>query len=231
MSARAIIAPLSFGDTSLPRINLTYLRPIPGAAYDWAANQMTEGPLAKWPSLVDGTPLLAIGTSPTVKADSKGQFVSFDGVSSLMNARLPVVGAQTIVAVYRLTAPKGADAIHSGLSNWNAGLLGLSTDLKTMRALASSGSNLTPSPAMIPDTSWHVSILTVDGPNSALRVDAVEAAGNLTAGTRDGIALGWSGATGNRTAIEYKRVAIIPGSMTADQRSVIAAQMRGEYPV
>lgn len=228
MSARAIIAPLSFGDTSLPRISLTYTRTIPGAAYDWAINQMPTGPLAQWPSLVDGTVLQATGTSPTVFGAGKSKTVRFDGVGSRLQARFTLAGAQTIVAVYRFIAPKPLDTVHFGFAQGDAGQLGITAGGDAVRAVSGSTA-LFPSPVMAPDTNWHISILSVSGENSVLRIDNSEASGTLTAGTRDGLTLGFSGATGNRAAIDYKRVAIIPGATTPAQRDAIMAQMISEY--
>lgn len=228
MSARAIIAPLSFGDSSLPRINLTYTRPIPGATYDWAVNQMPVGPLAQWPSLVGGTTLQATGTSPVVAGSGKGKVVRFDGVGSRLQSQFTLAGAQTIVAVYRFVAPKALDTVHYGFAQSEAGTLGIPAGADNTRAV--SGSTLLfPSPALVPDTNWHTSILSVAGDKSVLRIDNSETSGNLSAGTRDGLTLGFSGSAGSRAAIEYKRVAIIPGGTTPAQRDAIMAQMMSEY--
>lgn len=228
MPARAIIAPLSFGDTSLPRIDLTYTRPIAGALYDWAVNRMPNGPLSQWPSLVDGTNLQADGTSPTVVFQGKSKSVRFDGLTSRMRARFDLSGPQTIVAVYQFLSPKPLDTVHYGYTNYDAGSLGIANDGSTVRAIAGSTA-LQPSPIVAPDTNWHISIMSLDGTGSVLHIDGAETVGNLSAGTRDGLTLGFSGAAGNRAAIAYKRVAILPGSTTRMQRDSIMTQMRTEY--
>lgn len=228
MSARAIIAPVSFGDNSLPRIDLTYTRPIPGASYDWAINRMPNGPLSQWPSLIDGTILQADGTSPNVIFEGKSKNVRFDGLTSRMRARFTLDGPQTIVAVYQLINPAALDTVHYGYANTDAGSLGVSGDGVAVRAISGS-SALLPSPTVAPDSGWHISILTVNGASSVLRIDNSESLGTLTAGTRDGLTLGFSGAATNRTTISYKRVAILPGATTTSQRDSIMAHMRSEY--
>lgn len=227
MTARAIIAPLSFGDTSLPRINLTYVRPIAGAAYDWAVNQLPAGSVTQWPSLIDGTALVADGTAPTVSGEGKARTIRFDGTSSRMRVALSSAGAETIVAVYRFVTPKALDTVYYGLLA-ASGSLGSGADGR-MRAVSGTAAALYPSPDVKIDANWHVSIVTLNGASSAVSLDGIERAGNLPIGTRDGVTLGFSGATGNRAAIEYKRVAIIPGGMTTTQRAAITEQMRADY--
>lgn len=228
MTARAIIAPLSFGDSSLPKINLAYTRPVPGAVYDWAVNQLPAGPLTQWASLVDGTPLTADGASPVVMGEGKSRALTFNGTSSRMRAQFRLAGAQSIVAVYRFVTPKPLDTVHFGLSNAEGGSLGIPGDGSTTRA-STATTALFPTPPVVPDSNWHISVVTVDGERSALRIDGVETGGNLAVGTRDGLTLGFSGATGNRAAIHYKRVAIVPGSMSSAQRAAIVNQMIAEY--
>lgn len=228
MSARAIIAPMSFGDTTLPRININYVRPIPGASHDWAVNQMPSGPMSQWPSLIDGTALQADGASPVVVNEGKLRCARFDGATSRMRAAVTMTGAHSVVAVYRFVSPKPLDTVHYGYASYATPQLGLDSTGAVTRA-TSGTSYLIPSPGVVPSQDWCISVLTVDGPSSALLINSSETAGNLPAADRDGITLGFSGGAVNRTAIEYKRVAIVPGSMTSAQRAAIADQMRAEY--
>lgn len=48
MPGLAIVAPVSFGDTTLPKIDITPLQRVLGATYDWAADKTVIGSLPVW---------------------------------------------------------------------------------------------------------------------------------------------------------------------------------------
>ena len=227
MTARAIIAPLSFGDSSLPRININYTRPIAGALYDWAVNQVPDGPIFQWASLIDGAKLITDGTAPVASGAGKARAIRFDGTSSRMRAAFNLSGARTVIAVYRFVATKANDQVWYGATADTG--LGIDSASTTVR-VSSTSKFLIPKPAILPDTAWHIAAVTVNGASSAFRQDDAETVGDLTgAAAMEGLTLGFGGGTAYRASIEYKRIAIVPGAMTAAQRGLVVDQMRAEY--
>lgn len=231
MAGRAIIAPLSFNDPSLPRVDLTYISPLPNALFDWAVDSLAPGSLASWPSLVDGFPLRADAGVPQVIGSGADKRLNFDGIDDRMRTQFALAGARTVVAVYRFTAPQGLDVVHFPYNSSAGGTLGVDGNFTTLRFQGGNSKWIVPSPAMMPDDKWHVSITTMDGAASAIRVDNAEATGDLTGlPATDGLALGYSGTPGlNRCAIEYKRVAILDGGTTATVRAGLVARLKAHY--
>lgn len=205
-------------------IDLGYVPPIPGATHDWAANRLPLGPLPKWESVIDGKLMSVAGGTPTVTGTGKNKAVVFDGVDDRMQCAFTLTGAHTMVTVYRFVAPADGNQIHYDLSGVGVGAIGIGGSGTAVRA-AGGSKFILPSPAIAPDTAWHVAVLTIDGANSGLRIDGRETPGTLDLGTRNGITLGFSGPGNLRTAIEYKRQALIPGPMTAAARASLVDQL------
>lgn len=233
MPARAIVAPIaSFGDPTLDKLDITYIAPLAGATFDFAVDQMPIGPLASWPSLVDGVAaLVADGvTMPNVIADGASKTVRFNGTVDRMKLALNMNTAATTVVVAKLRAPVPFDQIFYGNSSNNEGAIGIPTaggNYSGYGGAAVIGS----APVVVPDTGWHVFILTQSGPGSAVRIDNVETIGNLPVAQRNGITLGFGNVADLRTEIDYKRVAIIPGTMTTATRTAIVAQLKAQYGI
>jgi len=231
MPGRAIIAPVSFGDTTLPKIDITYVAPLAGALYDFAVDQLPLGPVASWASLVDGVPIVADGsTTPTVMTDGATKMVRFNGTIDRMKVTTNLATARTIVAVARLRAPVALDQIFYGASTSNEGAIGVPSGA-TNYAGYGGGSTLSLSPAVVPDANWHVFILTHAGTSSAVRVDNTETTGNLPLATQATLTLGFGPAADFRSEIDYKRVAILAGGTTTAQRGAIVAQLKAQYGI
>jgi hypothetical protein len=232
MPGRAIVANVSFGDATLPKIDITYIAPLAGAAYDFAVDQLPLGPVASWPNLVDGVTAFAAdgATMPAVITDGASKTVRFNGTIDRMKLTLSMNTAHSVVVVAKLRAPVANDQIFFGLGANTEGAIGVNS-AGTGYTGYGGGNSVATSPAVVPDTGWHVFILTHQGTGSAVRVDSAETPGTLTVAQRNGITLGFSSAAGNRAAIDYKRVAVIPGTMTTAQRTAIVAQLKAQYGI
>jgi hypothetical protein len=214
MPGRAIVAPVSFG-----------------ALYDFAVDQLPLGPLATWPSLVDNTTMPADGaTMPTVITDGASKTVRFNGTIDRMRIDTNLNTAHSVVVVAKLRAPITLDQIVYGKTANSEGAIGIHSSGGNYAGYGG-GSTLLMSPTVVPDTNWHVFILTHAGASSAVRVDNSETTGNLPVAQRDGITLGFLGTADNRSEIDYKRVALIPGAMTTAQRTAIVAQLKAQYGI
>lgn len=229
MPGRAIVAPMSFGDTTLPKIDITYIAPLAGALYDFAVDQLPLGPLPSWASILDGVAAPADGaTVPQVITDGAGKTVRFNGTSDRIKAPVVLNAAHTIVAVAKLRAPVALDQVAYGLANNTEGAIGVVTG---NWAGYGGGSSLALSPAVVPDANWHVFILSQAGTSSAFRVDNAEVTGNLPIAQRNALTLGFGPATDYRSEIDYKRVAVLAGGTTAAQRGAIVAQLKAQYGI
>lgn len=231
MPGRAIVANVSFGDTTLPKIDITYTAPLAGALYDFAVDQLPLGPVASWPSLVDGLPLVADGsTMPTVITDGASKTVRFNGTIDRMQINTNLNTAHSMVVVAKLRAPVPSDQVFYGKSSNSEGAIGIPAAGGNYSGYGG-GNTLGMSPAVVPDANWHVFILTQAGASSAVRVDNAESLGTITVAQRNGITLGFGNLADLRSEIDYKRVALIPGTMTTAQRTAIVAQLKAQYGI
>lgn len=218
----------SFGNTSLPRIDLNRPLPIPGALVDFASDSMSLGSISSWVDLVNDFSWAATGGVSVVN-DGGGPAVTTDGVDGILRAGLALNQPQTVICVGRLKEVPAASSdaavmlndLAGGRMNVGLGFAGLA-----WRSDAGTWGNAGGS-APLTDTNWHVFMASFNGADSAVRVDAFEQSGlNLGANTRTGIRAGY-GAGYNKQA--YKRVAILPFATTAAQRHSLYLQMKARY--
>lgn len=220
-NARVIVWDGIFNQEELPKVTLNRTPPIPSASLDWVVDSLPLGGVASWTDSINGLRFVADGSAPVVKEEAEGKYLSFDGNTSRMGVNTPMNEAHTIVAVYRFRAPAAGSIVHYGRSGSGAGWVATGGGGATVNS-GGSGRFIVPNPQVAPDAKWHVAILTIDGTDSAFRLDDKETSGNITVGARDGITLGFaSGGTG-RTAIDYKRISIIPGSMDSSTRGALS---------
>lgn len=232
MPGRAIISNVSFGDTTLPKIDITYIPPLVGATYDFAVDQLPLGPVASWPSLVDTGAFVADGaTVPQVITDGASKTVRFNGTVDRMKLTLNMNTAHSVVVVAKLRAPIANDQIFFGSTANTEGAIGVAGNGTSWAGYGGGAATLTMNPPLAPDANWHVFILSHQGTSSAVRVDSAETPGNLPVAQRNGITLGFAAAGDLRADIDYKRIAVIPGVMTVAQRAAIVAQLKGQYGI
>lgn len=232
MPGRAIVANVSFGDTTLPKIDITYIPPLTGATYDFAVDQLPLGPVASWPSLVDGVAaFVADGTTvPTVITDGASKTVRFNGTIDRMKLALNMNTAHSVVVVAKLRAPIANDQVFFGNGANTEGAIGVNSAGTSFTGYGG-GVSIAANPAVVPDANWHVFILTHTGAGSALRIDSAETLGTLTVAQRNGITLGYAAAGDLRADVDYKRIAVIPGAMTTATRTAIVAQLKAQYGI
>lgn len=233
--ARAIIRPgkWSARKDTWPVLDLTYVQPINGAYFDWAADQLPEGQLTEWPALNTNAPFIADGAAPQVVISGGAKAVRFDGTSSRMRVLTPGVPApHTVVSVFRLLSPEKADAPIFGYNNGQGGTISVANDATMSFYGYVNNSYLMPSPVAPADTNWHVAILTSDGTNSAFRIDEQERTGPVTSDIRQGITLGFQNIAGgdNRTKIEYRRNIVLP-PLNATERAALYSKLKTAYNI
>lgn len=219
-----------FGGENLPQIALSQTPVLPGASLDWAVDTLLPGDVASWDDMVGGKAFVADGKTPTVAGSGAEKHISFDGETSRMKAVTPVSGPHTIITVYRFKNPDAHSVVHYGTSGSGAGWVGTGGSGATVNA-GGTGRFLVPNPYIAPDTNWHVAILTVDGATSAFRHDRSEVGGTIGDGVRDGITLGFATGGTGRTAIDYKRIAVIPGKMDSGRRAGISEYLMRHYGI
>lgn len=228
MYGRAIIAPLSFGDSTLPKIEIDYVRPLNNALYDWAVDNLPDGPLTSWPSLIDGTALIGDGNLPVVSGTGTSKIISLDGVSGRLRKAFSVTGPYTMAVVFRLTAPAANQTIDYGYIDSTVPRMTVS-GAATSFNVTNGSQFMVPSPLVAPNTAWHVAVYTVNGSSqSGLNIDGQDAVGTMTNVGRDGLTLGYAAGNG-RVPIEYKRVAILSGGTTAVERNALVATLEAQY--
>lgn len=233
--ARAIIRPgkWSARKDTWPVLDLTYVEPINGSYYDWAADQLPLGQLTDWPALNTNAHFIADGAAPQVVMSGGSKAVRFDGVTSRMRVLTPGVPApHTVVSVFRLISPERADAPIFGYNNGKGGTISVATDGSMSIYGYVNGALLVPSPVAPADTNWHVAILTSNGANSAFRIDEQERTGAATSDVREGITLGFQNIAGgdNRTHIEYRRNFVMP-PLNATERAAMYSKLKNAYNI
>lgn len=229
MTARAIVWDGSFGDPTLPKIELAYAPILPGAIYDWSADSLPLGLLPSWGSAVGGATLTANG-SPQVVESGGGKAVRLDGTVDRYQNRVVVSGPRTFAIVYRFTAVEASNSVLYGRLTDAGGAI-MTDSGNAFVAGRAGGTLLGQTPPIVPDTNWHVAVLTVNNSASAFRHDNIERTGTLPLNDTDGITLGFGGSPDFRGPIEYKRVAILAGGTTAVQRNEIVAHLASRYGV
>lgn len=230
MTARAIAYPGSFGDSTLPRISLGYAPPLSAALYDWAADGLPLGEIKNWNSSVEGPAFVADVGNPIVVDSGGSRAVRFDGVDDRMRVPFALSSPYTLVTVFRVITKIPNSAVLYGYASAEEGSL-QSDGLGDFIGGYVAGTYLAPNPRATVDANWHVGILSVNGANSATRVDEKEVLGTLPESTRAGMTLGYALSGVNRTNIEYKRVAVLAGGATADQRTALVNQLSARYGI
>lgn len=223
MPGSAIVSPASFGDTSLPRLDLRPMSAIAGAAYDWASDRLSPGPLEFWYDMVQNTPFAA-PVSPSQKPlvyESVRKVVRFNGVNQRMDAEIQLTGPTTMVLVARLPTADPSQYILTGGSGPSFHVYrGGNGNWATF-----AGATLGHTSAA--DTGTHVIIVVRDGANSVLNVDGVDVAGDMGALIAERLRLGGSATAYFQTDIQ--RLALLPFAASLNQRTALVAQMRAAY--
>lgn len=226
MAAIARVLPVSFGDTTLPRVSLKYVRPIGGAINDWASDGLAAGSLPGWADMVAGRVLPARpgeGRAPTVTTDGIGSMVSFDGAANWMQISYPMNQPMTTIIVARMNDSKPTNHIL-------AGGVHIRTNAANTRMESSAGTILGTTAAPL-DTNWHCWIIVNNGDNSVMGTDGVEALGAGGSGARTFINLGVDGAGAVGMRNDYRRLAFLPYAAGANERAALYAQMRAQYGI
>lgn len=230
-NARALVYGGSFSGANFPKVQLQYTSPLPYSVYDWAADDLPLGPLSTWASLTGGLNLPVMSGSPTVINSGGGRAVSFDGIDDQMRVAYTRGTPHTIAVVFRFVSPKRGETVFYGYGGASAGSVLIDVGADSIVGLGSS-TTLRFSPVVVPDNKWHVVLLSVDGPNSVLRVDGREMTGTLPIAARDGINLGYgTTGSGGKSNIEYKRVIQFSGAASSGTRDSIVNTLASRYGI
>ncbi|ALY08706.1 hypothetical protein FDH65_gp20 [Arthrobacter phage Circum] len=233
MTGRAIIAPLSFGDTTLPKIGINYVPPLQNAIHDWSVENLQLGLASSWSSTVSSATMTGDLGNPQVVMSGAHKAVRFNGTTDRMRVPFTYSGERTIVVVYRFTALEASQMAIYGYNGYNSGCIITDSNSTFMVArTASSSVTLRPNPDIVPDTNWHIGIFSMSNTNpSVFRHDSREVSGMITVTDMDGFALGRSGGGDFLAPTEYRRVALLSGLTTPDQRAAIVAQLAAQYGI
>lgn len=225
MAGSAIISPSSFGDSSLPRLDLRPIVSIPGAAYDWASERLSAGPLEAWYDTVQNVPFAA-PTPPSQKPvvyEGGRKVVRFNGADQRMDAAINLTGPRTLVVVGRFAL---AEAGQYMLSTGTTGNHNLYTGGNGKFAFygttaLSSTKNM--------DTNTHVFLVSINGDQTVFSVDGEEVTGNP--GTIGETALRMGSGAGKYFGVDVQRIALLPFAANAAQRAALVARLRSAYSV
>lgn len=225
MSARAIIAPGSFGDSTLEKININYIPEIPGAILHFSARGLPEGPLGTWYDLVNGTPWSAASpqASPLVTLDSQNNpVVYFDGVDDMITMNLVLNQPSTVILKGRILDIKNNSLLISGASG-PSNAIGVNSASTGWTHFA--GSTL-PLLGVTPDALIHTFMAVSNGSNSVIRVDRQETVGNAGTNGRTMMRIGY-GAGYER--VNIYEVIVLPYAAGAAERERIYDELYDAY--
>jgi len=232
MPARAIVAPINFTDVSgLPVINVNPNPLIPGASYEWRAEELPLGLIYKWQDRITGAAMQAAGADTgsqrpeVVDLANAVRVVRFDGSNDRMFATLNMATPKTVIVVGRLrtNAAIGKWLVNSGQSGTQ--YLHIGTDSIGGAWSSNAGSSLTQPGAV--DTNMHAFITVFNGASSVVSMGGVEATGTTGTNVPTQLQLGASSSAYADTDIAF--LAVLPFAATAAQRASIAAALTAQY--
>lgn len=228
MPGLAIVSPASFGDTSLPQIDVSPVPTIRGALYDWAADSLTTNDrITQWSDRASNVSLLApdfASQSPTVINDSTyGKLLNFNGTNQRLDASgLALSGPRTLIVAGRLPEAKPSTYMHTqgtGTGYFNLGINGAG------KWQFFNGGSINHTAAATGEL--HVIIVTIDGGSSALSVDGNEISGSLLATTSSTLRLGASSTSYYQ--LDMKRLVVLPYAAIPRERAAISAALMNRY--
>ena len=231
MTARAIVFPGSFGDTSLPKISLAFARPLPFALLDCAVESLPAGPITTWDSSVGFSGFSTVEGSPTVTGTGSNKVLSFNGTTDRMQASLNISTPHTVAAVFRFGTAGPDSQVFTGLTGESEGAVKTNPQ-GTNFGLVAGATSLTGNPPIIADTNWHVVVASFAVGASSMRYDNQDIAGTLAQAIRTGVTLGHSKVgPAFKQKIEYKRIVLMGGATTSAQRSAISGYLKQRYGI
>ena len=221
MTTIAEVYPGSYGDTTLPRFDLSYTRPFPGALVDLAADHLPLGKLAVWRDLISNWPLPTGNsrTSPTVVDDGGKRVVRFNGTTDQMLASISTPQPLTLVLVGRTRDNKAGNVFKSG------GIV-IESDATNSAYRVSNSSGIS---GGVPSSAQHVFVASVNGASSVFSVDGIEYAGTMATSANTYIGFGTNSAGTVYTPSDISRFIILPYAANAEQRRAISAEMTAHY--
>lgn len=223
MRGIAVIGGGSFNNASLPKISVKTVPLVPGARYDWAADNTTLGLTQDWVDQQRAGRLTSTYTSgfwPT-SFQATNRYLSFDGVNDLLEGSVDMTGERTLVVVGRFPEPginqfmvtsgdSGAYNLHIGPSGTYA---------------FNNGSSIASTKTA--DNLWHCFIITTKGTGSVLHIDGQEWTGTLPASGAMKLRLGATSSAFFKADIS--RVAVLPYAADVHERASIRAVMKAHY--
>lgn len=228
MPGIAIVSPLSFSDTSLPRVDISPIPSIRGALYDWAVDTLTPGDrVTAWTDRASHVPLLAPAApsqAPVVVDDpTHGKVLRFNGGNQRIDAsNLSLSGPRTLVVVGRLPRAAANDYFMTDPSSSGYFNLGINGDRKW---IFYNGAGLTNT--RTPNSSLHVFMVVINGNNSVVAVDGEENGGSLQNSNGNTIRIGASGSA--YFPVDLKRLVILPYAASAYERTAIHSSLAERY--
>lgn len=226
MRGIAVIGGGSFNNPSLPKINIKSVPVIPGARYDWAADNTALGPTQNWFDQIQAGRVTARSDDSTrwpTSSQATNRYLSFDGVDDMLEGDLDMTGNRTLVVVGRFPTPANGLFMVSG--GVGAGPHNLHSDTAGNYAFSAGGAPLTSTKKV--DGFWHCFIVVTKGTGSVLHIDGQEWTANLPDSKATSLRLG--GASSGFYKTDISRVTVLPYAADVNERASIRAVMKAHY--
>ena len=218
----------SFTVPDLPQIDTEYVPHIDGALMDFTASGLDLGPVDAWPSSISPHSMTVPGGAPQAVQHLGQRAVYTNGVDDVF--RLDYTGyPHTTVTVHRYVNPQPGDAIWRAINN-SEGYFNITGPGGNQQG-SIGGTGSTMSPAVAPDTDWHILVTVVNGPESFVNLDGTYRSINGTDVAWRGYMLGTSVSSPYRSEAMYRRFAVIPEPVTPAHASGIVSSIRHAYGI
>lgn len=225
-NGNAIVYPgeLPANTPNLGTLQLSYVRPVPDASHHWSSRQLVPGRLTEWRDRIGGAVLAppSGGQAPVVYAGQR-KVVRFAGSPERVGVSLDLTGPLTFAIVAGLQDTVGTQRqLTYGLEGgtfWNIyeGVNG-NWAFSAGQTLASTQKA---------DNGRHVFLVSYDGPNSVLRIDDKEWAGNAGLSPASGFRIGSNATTYFKSDVEA--IVVLPYAASLERRTSLVAQLKAEH--
>lgn len=218
----------SFSVPDLPQIDTEYVPRIDGALMDFTVSGLDLGPVDAWPSSISSHSMTVPGGAPQVVQHLGQRAMYTNGVDDVF--RLDYTGyPHTTVTVHRFVSPKPDDAVWRAINNAEGYFIITGAGGNQRGSIGGSGPAM--SPAVAPDTDWHILVTVINGPESFVNLDGTYQSINGTDVPWRGYMLGTATSAPHRSEAMYRRFAIIPEPVAPVRAAGIVSSVRHAYGI
>lgn len=224
MSGNAIVYDGDWGATG-EQIDVAYVAPIPEATQYWTATGMTLGKAPVWTDRVSGDQFVApvsASQNPTVYK-STFKVMRFDGAIQRMDIpKADLANPHTVFIVGRFVNPAPNQWIFTGGQGEGSYNLSIGTDGNFAFRCGQTLNSGVPG-----DSVNRIFIITVDGENSAMRVNLIDTPGSLGTVTATAIRLGASSTA--YFGADIHAMGFIPRALDVTERASLRDKLHEQY--